>query len=322
MDSRQSPSLITRARKILRGGIGVALASTVALLTLAGCGATGGGTSSTTGSNCPSSSAQASWNLVTPGKLTIITNAPYAPAEYPDPKNPTKIIGYDMDIAAAIAKQMCLTLVINNTEDFSSIIPSISGPALGNQLYDMSISSFTINPQREQKVDMIPYFQAGQSLLLPPNSTSGITADISTWCGKSIAVQDGTVELQQIQDINGGNNGTGEQPVCKSNPIKIQHFADQAIVVLQVVNGSADASFQDSPVSGYYAKLNSGKVVLGPVPNDPNAAVAPEGIVVRKDNPAFETAVKNALATIRANGTYMSILTNWGQQSSAYPPLS
>ena len=316
MDSRQSPSLTARARKIWRGGVGVALASTVALLTLAGCGTTSGTT--TTGSNCPSASTQASWNLVTPGKLTIITNSPYAPAEYPDPKDPTKVIGYDMDIAAALAKQMCLTLVVNNTEDFASIIPSISGPALGNQLYDMSISSFTINATRQQKVDMIPYFQAGESLLLPPSSSAGLTADFSTWCGKSIAAQDGTVELSELQDINGGNNGTGDPAACKSNPVKILHFADQSIVVLQVVNGGADASYQDSPVTGYYATLNPGKVVLGPV----TVALAPQGIVVRKDNAPFETSVKTALATIRSDGTYKSILTKWGQLSGAYPPLS
>ncbi|HEX9037962.1 MAG TPA: ABC transporter substrate-binding protein [Ktedonobacterales bacterium] len=321
MDSRPSPSVTTRAHKLWKSGVGVALASTVALLTLAGCGATSTG-GATSGSGCPSASTQTSWNLVSPGKMTIITNSPYAPAEFPDPNDPTKVVGYDMDIANAIAKQMCLTLVVNNTENFDSIIPDISQPPLGQQRYDMSISSFTINSDRQKSVDMIPYFQAGQSLLLPPSSSAGLTSDLSTWCGKSIAVQDGTVELQQLQDINGGNNKTGENPICKSDPIKILHFADQSVVVLQVVNGGADASFQDSPVTGYYAEQNKGKVVLGPVPNDPNAALSPEGIVVRKDNAPFENAVKAALQTIRTNGTYASILAKWGETSGAYPPLS
>ena len=305
---------------MLRTGVGAFMAASLALLTLAGCGTTTGGGSSTAGSNCPSASTQTSWQLVTPGKLTIITNSPYAPAEFPDPNNPTSIIGYDMDIANAIAKQMCLTLVINNTENFDSIIPDLSGPPLGQQRYDMSISSFTINSARQQKVDMIPYFQAGESLIVAPNSTAGLTSDYATWCGKTIAAQDGTVELQQLQDLNGGNNGSGEPATCKSNPIKILHFADQSIVVQQIISTSADASFQDSPVSGYYVAQNAGKVVLGPVPTDQQAS--PEGIVVRKDNAPFENAVKAALATIRANGSYKSILTKWGQLSSAYPPLS
>ncbi len=293
------------------------MAASLALLTLAGCGTTGGTSSNTTGSNCPSTATQTSWQLVTPGKLTIITNSPYAPAEYPDPNDPTKVIGYDMDIANAIAKQMCLTLVINNTENFDSIIPDISGPALGQQRYDMSISSFTIRPDRQEKVDMIPYFQAGESLIVPPGNPAKLTADFSSFCGKTIAVQDGTVELQELQDINGGNNDSGDPPVCKSNPIKILHFADQSVVVQQLVSGSADASYQDSPVSGYYVEQNSGKVEQGPV----TIALSPEGIVVRKDNAPFETAVKAALNTIRTNGDYKTILTHWGQLSSAYPPL-
>lgn len=297
------------------------MAASLALLTLAGCG-TAAGTSSTAGTNCPSSATQTSWQLVTPGKLTIITNSPYAPAEFPDPKSPTTITGYDMDIANAIAKQMCLTLVIHNTENFDSIIPDISGPALGQQPYDMSISSFTINTARQAKVDMLPYFQAGQSLIVLPNSTAGLTTDLSTWCGKTIAAQNGTVELQELQDMNGGSNGSGESPICKTNPIKILHFDDQSVVVQQIVSGSADASFQDSPVSGYYVSLNQGKVVQGPIPNDPNAAVAPEGIVVRKDNAPFENAIKAALAAIRANGDYKTILTKWGQLDGAYPPLA
>lgn len=293
------------------------MAASLALLTLAGCGASSSATN--TGANCPSSSTQSSWKLVTPGKLTIITNAPYAPAEFPDPKNPTSIIGYDMDFANAIAKQMCLTLVINNTANFDSIIPDISGPALGQQPYDMSISSFTINDARQKKVDMIPYFQAGQSLIVPPGNPAGLTSDYATWCGKTIAAQDGTVELQELQDINGGSNGSGEPATCKSKPIKILHYADQSIVVQQILSGSADASYQDSPVSGYYVAQNAGKVILGPTPTDQQPA--PEGIVVRNDNPAFENAVKSALATIRSNGDYKSILTKWGQLSSAYPPL-
>ena len=319
MDSRQTHSAPSLSKMAVRRVGGVVMAASLALLTLAGCGTTGGTSSQTTGaSNCPSSATQDSWKLVAPGKLTIITNSPYAPAEFPDPNNPTKITGYDMDIANAIAKQMCLTLVINNTENFDSIIPDISGPALGQQPYDMSISSFTINATRQQKVDMIPYFQAGESLIVPPGNPAKLTSDFSSFCGHTIAAQDGTVELQELQDINGGNNGSGDPPVCKSDPIKILHFADQSVVVQQLVTGAADASYQDSPVSGYYVEKNSGKVEQGPV----TVALAPEGIVVRKDNTPFENAVKSALAAIRANGQYKSILTQWGQLSSAYPPLA
>ncbi len=318
MESRQTPISPFLSSSTARKGAGIFMAASLALLTLAGCGTTTGGTSS--GANCPSSSTQSSWQLVTPGKLTLITNAPYAPAEFQDPNDPTKYTGYDMEIAGALAKQMCLTLVVTSTDNFDSIIPDISTPPLGQQRYDMSISSFTINDKRKQSVDMIPYFQAGESLIVPKGNPANLTADYSSWCGKTIAAQDGTVELQQIQDLNGGSNNSGEPPTCKSNPIKLLHFADQAVVVQQIVSGGADGSFQDSPISGYYASKNAGKVEVGPTPTD--QANSPEGIVVRKDNAPFETAVKNALDAIRKNGDYKAILTKWGVQDLAYPPLS
>jgi polar amino acid transport system substrate-binding protein len=326
MNSRLSPRVPARPRTSWRGGVAAALGCALALLTLAGCGGSpSGGTShgsTSKGSACPSTATQNTWNLVTLGVLKIDVVPAYFPAEYRDPTDANSVLGYDVDIANAIAQKMCLTPLIEDTENFDAIIPNISQGAPGQQNYDMSISSLTITAERQKSVDMLPYFQAGQSLLLTPNSASGMTAALSTWCGKRIAAQDGTVELAELQDINGGANKSGEKPVCKSKPIKILHFNDESAVVSQVVNGSADASFQDSPVAGYYAMQNLGKVVLGPAPNDSRATLSPEGIMVRKDNAPFEQAVKDALAAIRSDGTYSAILAKWGETAGAYPPLS
>lgn len=318
MDSRQSPSLTARARKFWRSGVGVALTSTVALLALAGCGTTTSGTN-TTGANCPSSSTVSSWHLVTSGKLTIASDTTYAPAEYKDPNNPTQFIGYDMDLAREIAKRLCLSPNIQSAT-FDSIIPDMSTAPLGQQKYDMSISSFTINDQRKQKVDMIPYLTAGESILVPAGNPKGIKT-FDDMCGKTIAVQNGTVEADEVHDANGTGPGTsGQAPDCKNmgKPIQILSYDDQTVVVQQVLSGRADASYQDQPVTSYYVKLNSGKVEVGGITVQPS----PEGIVVRKDNPALETAITDALNAMRSDGTYAKILGNWGVQSLAYPPLS
>lgn len=317
MDSRQTSSASSRSSKLFRSGAGAVMAASLALLTLAGCGTTTT-TSTSGGANCPSADTVASWHLVSPGKLTIASDTTYAPAEYEDPANPGTYIGYDMDIARALAKQMCLTPVIQKAS-FDSIISDISGPALGSQRYDMSISSFTINDTRKQKVDMIPYFTAGESLLVPAGNPGSLTSDFTSMCGKTIAAQDGTVEIGELQDANGTGDGTsGQKPVCKSNPIKILHYADQTVVVQQVVSGNAQGSYQDSPVTGYYAAQSNGKLTTGPVTVQP----APEGMVVRKDNTPLETAVTNALTAIRTDGTYKKILQQWGQLDGAYPPLN
>ena len=80
-----------------------------------------------------------------------------------------------------------------------------------------------------------------------------------------------------------------------------------------MLNGRADASYQDDPVTGYYTQLNPDRVEVGGVTVEP----APVGIAVRKDNPALETALRQALADMMADGTYLAILERWGVTSGA-----
>lgn len=298
--------------------VGVVGAALGISLLLSACGTTSTSTGSGTPSaNCPSAATVASWHLVNAGKLTIASDTTYAPAEFADPNNPSSYVGYDMDLAREFAKRLCLEPNIIKAS-FSAIIPDLSGPTLGQQRYDMSISSFTINSDRQQKVDMLPYFTAGESILVPTGNPGNVTS-IESMCGKTVAVQNGTVEKDEIDDANGNGPGTsGQAPVCKDNKIKEVHFDSQNDVVAQVVNGSAQASYQDQPVTDYYISKNAGKLQSGGITVTPS----PQGIVLRKDNPAFEQSIKDALTAMRADGKYLKILTDWGVQKLAYPPLS
>jgi polar amino acid transport system substrate-binding protein len=275
-------------------GLGVfALAATI----LAGCGG-GGGASSTT-----------DLHLVQAGSLTIASDTTYAPAESIDStKSGTdSFVGYDMDLAREIAKRLHLTFN-PKTASFDSIIGDISTPKLGSQRYDMSISSFTINDDRKKKVDMIPYLRAGESILVAAGNPSHITK-IDDMCGKTVSVQNGTVELGELKDANGdGDKSSGQAPVCASNKIKIISFDSEDDVINQVLLGRAVAAYQDQPVTGYYVKLHPGKAETGGV----TVAPSPEGIVVRNDNPNLENAIKTALSDMMTDGTYAKILSDWG----------
>jgi polar amino acid transport system substrate-binding protein len=309
------------SRKVVAGMVGIAaglalLLSACGTTSTPGTGNTSAGGTPTSTVTCPAASTVSTWHLVTPGQLTIASDTTYAPAEFPDPNNPNHYIGYDMDIARELARRLCLQPNIVKAT-FDAIIPDLSGPPLGQQRYDMSISSFTINSARQQKVDMIPYFTAGESILTKVGNPAGIKS-INDMCGKTIAVQNGTVEKDELDDANGNGPGTsGQAPVCKSNKITIVSNDDQTVVVQQVLNGRADASYQDQPVTDYYVSLHKGQLQDSGI----TVAPSPEGIVMRKDNPALEAAIQQALSSMRSDGTYLRILTQWGQQNLAYPPL-
>lgn len=312
---------VGKSRRWWMAGSGVLA---LAALLLAGCG--GAGTTSASGTpnaqaNATSTvtcnpSDQASWHLVSAGSLTIASDTTYAPAEYID-STTGKPTGYDMDLIREIARRMCLTPDIR-TETFGSILDLLAKPPLGQQKYDISISSFTINSTRLQEVDFIPYFIAGESTLVKKGNPSHIT-QISDLCGKSVSAQTGTIELAELQALNGQNvdpstEGVAQPATCKSNPIHILSFDSEEQVVQQVTDGRADASYQDQPVTDYYISQNTSALDHGFITANSQGT---EGIPVRKDNPAFESAVKNALNSMVQDGTYKRIMATWGQTALA-----
>lgn len=306
-----------RRRRMLSAGL-TSLAAALALV-LSACGTssapggTTGGAVPTSTVTCPTNAA--SWHLVQSGTLTIASDTTYAPAEYPDPANATHFIGYDMDLIREVARRMCLQPNIVKAT-FDDIIPSITTGALGQQRYDLSISSFTINDKRLAKVNMIPYLTAGESILVPKGNPDHITK-FEDMCGKTIAVQNGTVELDELKDANGAGPGTsGQAPVCKQagKLITIVNNDDQGVVVQQVLNGRAQATYQDEPVTIYYVFLNKNKLENGPR----TLAPSPQGIVVRKDNKPLEDAITAALCSMQADGTYKRILDSWQASGEAF----
>ncbi|MBA3822849.1 MAG: ABC transporter substrate-binding protein [Ktedonobacterales bacterium] len=246
-------------------------------------------------------------SLVSAGKLTVATDASYPPQENKDPAT-SSIIGLEPDLVKEFAKRLCLTPNIQDAK-FDSILTGITAATPGNQNYDMSLSAFTITSARLKQVDMIPYFTAGESLLVASGNPKNIKSK-NDLCGLAVAVEAGTVEEAEIKLVEGSStppvlNGAGG--ACVKNPVKLQSLGTQDQVIQALQNGSVDATYQDSPVSGYYNKKAGGNFV-----EITTVSPAPEGIVVRKDNTPFESAIKAVLKAMQSDGTYDSILKTWG----------
>src|SRR6202022_3235862 len=95
---------------------------TVVAVTLAGCGGSTGTSSSGTPSPSPAT-IKAPTNLITAGTITCLSDTTYPPQESIDTAS-NKAVGFDVDIAKAIAAKRGLTATIQ-THDFSTIIPAL-----------------------------------------------------------------------------------------------------------------------------------------------------------------------------------------------------
>jgi polar amino acid transport system substrate-binding protein len=150
-------------------------------------------------------------------------------------------------------------------------------------------------------VDFVPYFSAGESLLVHAGNPLNIksTADL---CGQNVGVQVGTIEQTDLDTANRACQSAGKPAI---NLIVLQ---DQTAVVQLLANNRVVATYQDSPVTDYYIKLNPSQFeVGGSVVN-----ASPEGIVVRKGDTSMFNAVQTAFNQLKADGTYHQLILKWG----------
>jgi polar amino acid transport system substrate-binding protein len=274
------------------------------LLVLSGCGSSKSkSTSSTTESTPPTSvnstiASQVPSRYKTKGSLIVASEAQYAPNEFIAPDGHT-IIGMDIDLVRALATTMGLKAEFMNA-NFEAIIP---GLAAGR--YDLGASSFTDTKEREKTVDFVTYFTAGISFYAKASANLGVKT-ITDLCGKTVAVQKGTVEEEGAKEQSSTCTKEGKKAVT------VLSFTGQNPVNLAILSGRAEVGMADSPVVAYQIKQNGEQLKL--VGESYN--FKPYGLALPK-NSGLAEPVLAALKQLMANGTYTRILTKWAIQSGA-----
>ena len=290
-------SEVTDVNRSTRSGMYAAvLASTVMLIAACGSGSSGGNkqTIKTQTSVDSQAAAKLPSGLKSAGVVKVATDASYAPNEFFASDNKT-IQGMDVDLGKAIGNVLGVKFEFTNVS-FDSIIPN-----LGSR-YDVGMSSFTDNKDREKVVDMVDYFSAGTSFIAKKGSSLN-PSSVADLCGKTAAVEKGTT---QLDDLN------AQKKKCK---LTILAFPDQNGANLALQSGRADVVMADSPVAAYAAKQSNGQFQsVGQA-----YGTAPYGIAVPKDSAhaGLAEAISMALADLDKSGTYMQILQKWGVQAGA-----
>jgi polar amino acid transport system substrate-binding protein len=282
------------------------VAAVLVSLALAGCGDDEAETTSGEGTESPPASVAADSELAAmvpdnvreDGVLVVATDASYAPNEFFDEDNET-LIGMDIDLGTALGEVLDIEVRFENAP-FDSIIPGLESGK-----YELGMSSFTINPERMEVVDMVSYFVAGTSWAVPTDNPGAVSPDAA--CGKKVAVQKATVQLDDV---------TARSEQCLADgeaEITVDQYTLQTDATTAVVSGKDDAMLADSPVVAYAIKLTGGQLeVVGDTYDD-----APYGIAVPQADPEFAQAVLGAVNSLIESGRYTQILDEWGVADGA-----
>jgi len=223
-------------------------------------------------------------------ELTVASSATYAPFAFENKDK--QIVGFDIDIIQAIAKNQGLKIMVVNTP-WSGIFA-----ALNNGDVDLIISGVTINDKRKQSYDFSPpYFAAKQLIAVPKSSTVSSLKDLA---GKKIAV----VNASTADDVVSREFG-------KTNP-NIRRFDSTPLIISELAGGGVDAAVGDNGVIAYRVAQHSDLKTV----DDKSFPEEGFGIVVRKGDKALQDKLAAGLAAIRADGSYTTIYNRWFAKDS------
>lgn len=231
-------------------------------------------------SNTPEASADPNGlKLVAEGKFNVCANMPYKPFEFvEDGKN----VGFDMDLAGEIAKDLGLELVVTNAS-FESI-----ESGLFSTKCDAAISGLSITDKRKTKMEFsTPYLD--DDLTLVAVEGSGIT-DIESAKGKDVGVQVATTGLTYAKEHG-------------LIPVEFETGNEQ---IMSLENGRTVASLGNQSTMGYAMK---GNPKLKRVQDFPSGEKL--GVAVGLGNTALLEKVNGTLKRMEGDGTMAKFKETW-----------
>lgn len=228
--------------------------------------------------------------LINDGVLTVGAEIGYPPfEEYAD--DGTTPIGYDIDLANAIAEKLGVECKFLNTS-FDGILAGI------DVNYDVVCSAVTINEERLQNALFSdPYIQNYQSVVVKKGSDIKIES-LNDLDGKIVGVQKATTSDELISDLKA--TGTIDCEIIANEQV-LSAFT-------QLDNGEIDVVLCDSQVADGHIAVNPDKYELAFRDNS-----EPEefGIAMGKDNTALQEAINKAMAELRKEGFFEESAAYW-----------
>lgn len=245
---------------------------------MAGCGKK----EDTPADSTPSETAK--FTTVTPGKLTMATNAYFQPYEYYEGD---KIIGIDAEIAEAIAKKLGLELVISDMA-FDSIITAVNQGSA-----DIGLAGMTVTPKRQEEVDFsISYAKGVQSIIVKEGSKITSYDDLAADGAKyKIGVQLGT---------------TGDIYASDEFGKRVTQFTTGNEAVNALLGGDVDCVIIDNEPAKAFVKNNAGLKILETSYADEDYAAC-----VKKGNAELLKAIDAAIVELTADGTIKAIVDKY-----------
>ena len=233
------------------------------------------------------------------GTITIGHRDSSIPFSYYDDKQ--QVVGYAMDICMKIVDAVKAELKMPNLKVVLNPVTSATRiPLMANGTVDLECGSTTNNVERQKQVGFTnTHFVTANRYLAKKASNIKTLADLK---GKTVVSTSGTTNLKWLTEENGKQN----------LGMNILTAKDHAEAFLMVETDRAAAFFMDDILLASLAA--SAKAPAEYMIGTEAYSVEPYGIMLRKDDPAFQKLADNATAQLYKSGQIMPIYDKWFQK--------
>lgn len=230
------------------------------------------------------------------GKTLVNAVNPHTPGyESIDPNDPTKYIGFDIDLGEAIGDCLGFDLTYKAVT-FAALLTTLqAGQA------DIVISDIYATVDRAKAADFITYLKVFDGVLVAKGNPKGIDGINTTMCGAIAAENTGYVEVPLIEALAAECEKLG-----KPAP-EIQLYENNANCIQAILSGRADTYVNDvntvdGAVKAYPDQLEKATAVTLPYS---------VGIAVPRNDVEFRDAVMAALTEIQKSGLQVELMKKW-----------
>jgi polar amino acid transport system substrate-binding protein len=240
------------------------------------------------------------------GAITMAADLNYPPTSFLAEDNKTPV-GYNIDIARLLGETLGLTVDIENVS-FDSVIPGI---AAGR--YDFTATNMYPTEERLEVLDMITYWAAGSSLMVPAGNPQDLALADQSICGHKIAVMNGTTQsetyLPEISEtcVSGGEDAV--EPVV---------LPSVQAALTQLASKRLDGVFYDTSSLAWAAKQQPQAFEMLEPQYQKKEGDSIVALGLAKDSP-LTPALHAAMQSLMDASAYQAALERWNLGSGAIP---
>lgn len=221
--------------------------------------------------------------------IRFATEASYPPFESMDASG--NIIGFDIDVAKLLCKEMQATCTFQN-QSFDSLVAGLKF-----RRFDAVIAAMDITPEREKQVLFTQSYYHNVHRFI---ARTGTYTSIDQLAGKRVGVQNGSTPQKYLQQ---------RQPQMNSIPYDSYQNAR-----LDLENGRIDAVFGDVDMTGIWLTPGGKLQQLGDKVTDTEYFDRGLGIAVRQGNTELQQKLNAALEKVQQDGSYQAVYQKWFKQ--------